>query len=130
MGTRIEHLAFNVADPVAMADWYIKNLGFIAVHRFGPPAYGQFLADAERRSMLELYHKAEVPLPEFGNIHEMALHLALAVDDVDELHSTLVNAGATPVSGPETIPSGDRMAIVRDPWGIAVQLCCRTDSMP
>ncbi len=41
----------------------------------------------------------------------------------------LVAAGATHVSGPEVVAGGDEVAMLRDPWGICVQLVKRAQPM-
>ncbi len=38
-------------------------------------------------------------------------------------------AGATLVSGPETAANGDGLAMLRDPWGVCLQLVKRTQPM-
>jgi glyoxylase I family protein len=30
---KIEHFAINVADPIAMADWYVSNMGMTIVRK-------------------------------------------------------------------------------------------------
>ncbi|MEO5822605.1 MAG: VOC family protein, partial [Vicinamibacteraceae bacterium] len=42
---RIEHVALNVADPRAMADWYVTHLGMRVVRRVEGPPHTRFLAD-------------------------------------------------------------------------------------
>jgi catechol 2,3-dioxygenase-like lactoylglutathione lyase family enzyme len=39
---RLEHLALQVPDPVAMADWYVKHPGYTVAKAGGPPGYGHF----------------------------------------------------------------------------------------
>lgn len=41
----------------------------------------------------------------------------------------LVNAGAALVGPPQTTSGGDRLAMLRDPWGLAMQLCRRATPM-
>ena len=43
---KIEHVAFQVADPAAMADWYVKHLGFRVRRSSDEPVVGRFIADA------------------------------------------------------------------------------------
>jgi catechol 2,3-dioxygenase-like lactoylglutathione lyase family enzyme len=53
---KIEHVAFNVADPVAMAQWYEKNLGMRTVRSGGPPVNARFVADASGSVLIEIYN--------------------------------------------------------------------------
>ena len=79
----IEHIGFNVADPVAAAEWYCKHLGMTIARQFGPPANGRFLADTRGKMMLEFYHNPKVAVPDYRNLHPISLHVALNVDDID-----------------------------------------------
>ena len=36
----VEHIALNVPDPVAMADWYLDHLGMKLARSGPPPANG------------------------------------------------------------------------------------------
>ena len=50
---KIEHVAWQVADPVAAADWYVAHLGMRIVRDGGAPANVRFLADETGRVLLE-----------------------------------------------------------------------------
>ena len=59
----------------------------------------------------------------------MLLHLAFQVDDIAATRSRLMRAGATAVGEIQSNDVGDEVAMLRDPWGIAVQLVKRRDRM-
>ena len=122
---RVEHIAFQVKDPVAVADWYVRNLGFRIARLAGGPAQTHFLADAAGAVMLELYANAAAPQPNYAAMHPLVLHVAFVVEDVAATHELLIKAGATSYSAPETVASGDQLAMLRDPFGLAIQLVCR-----
>ena len=63
---RIEHVAFNVTEPVAMAHWYTRHLGMRVVRISGPPWHAHFLVDAEDRSMIEIYYNSKAPVSPYG----------------------------------------------------------------
>ena len=42
----IEHFALNVADPVAIAAWYVQHLGFQVVRHVDNTTQTHFLADS------------------------------------------------------------------------------------
>jgi uncharacterized glyoxalase superfamily protein PhnB len=59
----------------------------------------------------------------------LALHLAFHVEDVSATRARLIKAGATPVGEVESNDVGDEVAMLRDPWGIPVQLVRRRERM-
>jgi glyoxylase I family protein len=121
----IEHIALNVADPVAAADWYTRHLGMRVVRR--PPGDTQthFLADAAGRVVLELYRQTKAPIPDYFAMDPMVLHIAFVVRDVSAERTRLVGAGAKAIGDVTRTDSGDQLAMLRDPWGLAVQLVKR-----
>ena len=58
----------------------------------------------------------------------LLLHIVFVCPDVDGTAKRLVEAGATLISGPEKL-NGDELAMLRDPWGLALQLCKRAEPM-
>ncbi|HUJ10202.1 MAG TPA: VOC family protein [Verrucomicrobiae bacterium] len=126
---KIEHVAFNVAEPVAVARWYIDHLGMQAARVFGPPTNTHFLADASGQSMIEIYNNPKAAVPDYRKIDPLVLHLAFAVEDVRATRQCLLQAGATPEGEVTVTDGGDDLAMVRDPWGFAVQLVKRRQPM-
>lgn len=59
----------------------------------------------------------------------LLLHIAFVCEDLAATTKRLVAAGATLVAGPELLPSGDELAMLRDPWGLAIQLAKRATPM-
>jgi glyoxylase I family protein len=125
----LEHLGLNHPDPVAAADWYGQNLGMKVTRKFGPPGHGHFLADARGQMLVEFYFNAAVPVTDFRAVNPMSLHLAFQVDDVATARARLLAAGATPESEVNTNDDGDKLAMLRDPWGMPVQLVKRVNAM-
>jgi catechol 2,3-dioxygenase-like lactoylglutathione lyase family enzyme len=129
LGMNLEHIGFNVVDPVGAAEWYCKNLGMTLARQFGPPANGRFLADKRGKMMLEFYHNAKVVVPDYRAIPPMAFHVALAVEDVAALRASLVQAGGAAEGEITVNDDGDVIAMVRDPWGLTLQLLKRAKPM-
>jgi glyoxylase I family protein len=127
---RIEHVAFNVAEPVAMAHWYTQHLQMRVVRISGPPWHAHFLVDAANQSMIEIYYNSKAPVPPYGTMDPLMLHLAFAVDDVRATRARLMQAGATAEGEVDTNPLGDDLAMLRDPWGFALQFVKRATPMP
>lgn len=122
---KIEHVALLVADPTAVAGWYEKHLGMRAVRKGDGPGFAHFLADSAGETVLEIYAGAPA-LPDYASMDPLLLHIAFATDDVDGTRSRLLAAGASAVGEAVTTPGGDRLAMLRDPWGLALQLACRS----
>jgi len=126
---RLEHVGLNVADPVKAAKWYVDNLG-MKVLREGPaPINARFLGDADGNMMLELYHNPPEAVPNYAAMDPLLLHIAFMVEDVEAMRSKLIAVGATAVGEVTTTPAGDKLAMLRDPWGLAIQFVHRADPM-
>jgi catechol 2,3-dioxygenase-like lactoylglutathione lyase family enzyme len=126
---RAEHIAFNVKDPAAVAQWYCVHLGMMIVRKSPPPANTHFIGDSSGNMMLELYHNADVPVLDFASISHMAMHLAFMVDSIQAMRDSLLAAGATLVEDVNQTPAGDRVLMMRDPWGLAIQFVKRISPM-
>ena len=121
---RLEHVALNVADPRAIADWYVAHLGMRIVRRVEGPPHTRFLADAAGATVLEIYENRDASVPDYAAMDPLELHLAFDSPDPDTDRDTLVQAGATALSDGR-LPDGSRLVMLRDPWGLALQLCAR-----
>lgn len=120
---KIEHLAFNVADPVAMAEWYVKNLG-LKVVRHLPQAFETHFLAADGGTVLEIYRNPPGQVPDYAAMDPLLFHVAFASADPEGDAARLVAAGATHV-GEVRPPDGSLLVMLRDPWGLALQLCRR-----
>lgn len=120
---KIEHIAYNVADPVAAADWYCTHLGLRVVRHLPEPVQCHFLADDES-TVLEIYCNPPDEVPPYADWNPLLLHLAFQSDDPAADARRLIDAGATPVTD-DTLPDGSHLVMLRDPWGLALQLCKR-----
>jgi len=126
---RLEHIGLNVADPVKAAQWYVENLGMKVLREGPPPINGRFLGDADGNMMLELYHNPPDTVPNYAAMDPLLLHVAFHVNDVEAIRSKLLAAGATAVGEVTTTEAGDKLAMLRDPWGLAIQFVRRADPM-
>jgi glyoxylase I family protein len=59
----------------------------------------------------------------------LLLHVAFVCDDIPATLERLMKAGAKLDSPLQTIPSGDQIAILRDPWSLPIQLARRQNPM-
>ncbi len=122
---KLEHVALNVEDPVGMARWWVENLEMQIVRAVNEPPYFHFIADKPGQSMLELYHNTSVEVPDYAAIDPFVFHIAFVVDDIEEVRDRLVAAGATTVGEITTMPTGDQLLFLRDPWHVPFQLVKR-----
>ncbi|MEI7700813.1 MAG: VOC family protein [Planctomycetia bacterium] len=126
---KIEHLALNVPDPLNMARWYVAHLGMKVKRRGMETPFVHFLADDSGTIMLELYGNPDAPALDFPATQPPALHLAFLSRDLVADVRRLTAAGATIVADVHTLPTGDTFAMLRDPWGLPVQLVRRKAPM-
>jgi glyoxylase I family protein len=126
---RIEHFAYAVKSPAESAQWYVDTFGFSIKRATDVPHVVRFLADISGEAMLEIYNNPKVQAPDYSSMDPLLLHVAFCCEDLPTSIDRLVSAGATLVSGPETTEAGDELAMFRDPWGLAIQLCKRANPM-
>jgi catechol 2,3-dioxygenase-like lactoylglutathione lyase family enzyme len=120
---KLEHIAFNVADPVAVAAWYGMHCGLRVVRHAPERNETHFLAD-DGSTVIEIYRNPPDQVPDYRSMNPLLFHLALASADPEADASRLIAAGAEQVE--ETwLPDGSHLVMLRDPWGLALQLCRR-----
>ena len=126
---KIEHFALQVPDPVAMADWYLKHLGFTVARSGGEPSHVRFLADSSGSVMLEIYRNPVASVPDYRKADPLLMHVAYSSQNPAADRDRLVQAGAAVVDELMTTPSGDAIVMLRDPWGVPIQLVKRAKPM-
>jgi len=126
---RIEHLAYQAEDPVAVAGWYVANAGLSVRRASGAPNYAHFLADSAGNVMIEIYNNPRVRTPDYRGMDPLLLHVAFCSESLEGDRDRLVAAGAEVVEDMTTTPAGDVLVMLRDPWGFAIQLVRRERAM-
>ena len=121
-----EHTALNVPDVDGAGRWYCQNLG-MQVLRSGESV--RYLADSTGRLVFEFYTNSNEKIPDYAQMAPATMHLAFYVSDMPGAAAKLTAAGATIFSDCETAESGDEMAMLRDPWGVPLQLMKRAEPM-
>lgn len=94
--------------------------------------FGHFLADDGDAVMLEFYRNPALPVPDYRAMHPMLLHLAFRPSSGEDLAAArirLLAAGATSEGDIQRNDNGDVVAMLRDPWGLPIQLVHRAESM-
>ncbi len=122
---RIEHIAINVKEPAEMTEWYCTNLGMKIVRDTGQAF---FLADESKNTILEIYNNPPDAVPDYASMDPLLFHIAFASDDIVADRKRLIEAGAKPI-GEVNSDNGDTFAVVRDPWGLPIQLVKRKKPM-
>ncbi len=125
---KLEHVCLFVSDPATVARWYTEHLGMRVVRCGGAPGHTHFLADSAGSTVLEIQTGA-LPVPDYAALDPNLLHLAFAADDVVATRRRLIAAGASAVGDVTRIASGDELAMLRDPWGLALQLARRVQPL-
>ena len=126
---RLEHVALQVSDPVAMAEWYVAHVGCSVARSGGEPSFARFLLDSSGSALIEIYRNPAAPVPDYRAMHPLLLHLAFISQDPAADRDRLVAAGAEIADDLAVTPAGDRLVMLRDPWNIPLQLVRRADPM-
>ncbi len=125
---KFEHFGINVPDAAAMAAWYVEHLHMQIVRSIPQAPHTHFLADATGRVVMEIYSNPSAPIPHYVDQDPLCLHVAFAVDDGAATRDYLIANGAALVSN-QTLDDGSLLVMLRDPWGVALQLCQRAAPM-
>lgn len=122
---KFEHFALNVPDTRTHARWYVEHLGFKVAREREAPPYTHFLTDDTARVIVELYSNPAQTMLDFATMHPLLFHIAVVASNAHAERLRLEEAGATLFSD-ETLPDGTRLVMLRDPWGVPLQLCQRS----
>lgn len=119
-----EHFALNVEQPIEVAKWYVDNLEMKIAKGSIEPPYAHFLADKTGRLVLEIYKNESADIIDLKSKHPLEFHFAFMVKNAEETKNRLLSLGATFVE--ELKPKdGSHLVMLRDPFGIPLQLCER-----
>jgi len=125
---KIEHFAINVEQPSAMSQWYVENLHMKIVSQQEQAPYATFLSDMSGRVMIEVYNNPPDHVPDYENMNPLTLHLAFVSTNPGKDKERLLQAGAYLVSE-DLLEDGSHLVMLRDPWGLSIQLCKRARPM-
>jgi lactoylglutathione lyase len=125
---RYLHTMVRVTDLEQSLDFYCNKLGLVEMRRYDSEK-GRFTLvflaapGDEERAMVELTYNWD---PENYGIGRAFGHLAYEVDDIYALCDKLMKAGVT-INRP---PRDGRMAFVRSPDNISIELLQKGDALP
>ncbi len=120
----IEHAAIASPNPEKLAQWYVDNLGFIINYQSKNATF----VKAPDGSMIEMIvSEGELARPRQKD--PGLRHLALAVDDFENVYARLKAAGATFLTEPVS-SKGNQVVFFTDPEGNILHLIQREQPMP
>ena len=120
-----EHIALNVKNVEDIKDWYVANVGLKVVSEQSQAPFMTFLEDSTGRVILELYHRPEEEITNFKTKHPLSFHMAFVSQNAEKDKTRLLDKGASYVEE-ITKEDGSHLVMLRDPWGMPLQLCHRT----
>ena len=123
MKAHFEHLAINVQDKDQVAQWYKDHLGAQVAREV--PGTMIFLKDDRGTVFLELFSNSSAPVQNWAEVHYLTFHLAFEAEDPRAKAEYLMNHGAT-LAEAFREAGGDQLIMLRDPFGIPLQLVKRT----
>jgi glyoxylase I family protein len=112
-----------------MARWYVVNCHMKVVLSLSEAPHTHFLADETGRTVMEIYSNPSAPVPDYASMPPLCFHCAFATDDPVTVKERLVSAGAAFIQE-HVLPDGSVIIGLRDPWGVPLQLCSRTQPLP
>jgi catechol-2,3-dioxygenase len=122
----IEHLGILVSQPLAMAEWYNKVVGFHTMFSKGNEEKAvAFLKVDSTGTMLELIKLPEIDSTASRLNHHLQFHIALKSEDPDSDAKYLMENGATLIEVCPVTLDGDYLIVLHDPWGNCIQLAKR-----
>lgn len=121
---KFEHYALNVPDAKVMAQWYVDHCEMTIAMSLPHEPFTHFLADSSGRVVIEIYTNEKAEIPDYFYQHPLIFHHAFAVDDPEKTKEKLLRVGASYVEKVE-LDDGSVLLMLRDPWGIPLQLCKR-----
>jgi len=114
-----EHIALNIRYPLDVCNWYVMNLGMKIIRQQNEAPFITFLGDSAGRICLEIYFNNREQIINFWDISPFQMHIAFAVDSLDELKEKLIEKNV--ILEVEKQDEMGRLCIFRDPWGIPIQ---------
>ncbi len=126
-GYTYDHIHLRTADPEATAEYYRTMFGAEIIESDQPD--GQKLIDLDINGLaifIARVSQGEDVLPGPSDPHLGLDHFGLRVDDLDEAAAELRRRGADFTMEPSTIRPGVKIAFVRAPDGVRIELLERS----
>jgi hypothetical protein len=105
-----------------------RILGCASFAPVPPPVNMRFLADSAGQTVIEIYNP-KASIPDYRQFDPLHIHIAFTTDDVAGIRQRLLAVGAAAEGEVSHLDNGDVLAMLRDPWGIPVQLVHRAQPL-
>lgn len=79
--------------------------------------------------MVEIYRNPAASIPDYKSADPLLMHLAYVSNELARDRDRLLQAGAVVVDDLTTTSAGDAIVMLRDPWGVPIQLVKRAKPM-
>jgi len=122
MNAHFEHLALNVQDKEKVAQWYQTHLGASIAREVSNNMI--FLKDDRGTVFLEIFSNTSAPVLNWSEVHYLTFHLAFETEEPKAKAEYLMSQGAS-LAEPYREAGGDQLIMLRDPFGIPLQLIKR-----
>lgn len=122
-----EHFALNINNIEEIVKWYVGNLGLKVVSEQKESSFMTFLADSSDRVVMELYYRPDEHITNFKTQHPLTFHVAFVSENAEQDKARLLGQGALFVEDVKK-EDGSLLVMLRDPWGMPLQLCQRTQA--
>ena len=126
---KLEHIGLIIEHPISTAEWWVANLGFEWIRKLGTDDGGAAFITDQQGTVIEFAKLEEVPSLDLNGLKFIQLHFAIECDDTVREAERLVKLGAVMVGeSPRNVYPNEKL-IIRDPWGICIQLINRQDKL-
>lgn len=126
---KLEHIGLCIQHPIAMAEWWVANLGFELIRKMGTDADGAAFIRDDQGTIIEFAKLHEVPCLDLNGLESIQLHFAIECHDPVQEAARLVEQGAVLIGESPRNAYPNEKIIVRDPWGACIQLINRKDKL-
>ena len=122
---KIEHIGLLSSAPIQMGHWYNKHLGFKIIIEDGTDAEGVIFIKDDSGTVIEIGNLSGISPVEFRSHHPLSIHLAVECSSPENKAKCLVEAGAELIGESLKNAYKGEKILVRDPWGLTIQLINR-----
>jgi len=125
MSIKFNHLHLKARDPEQTADWYGRAFGLTVTEKVKRPAGDLFLMCKMTDGttvVISGEKTGETLRPGDAGSHLGLEHFAVATEDFDRDLAHLKSLGASLLDGPFTTPTGIRIAFIKAPDDVRIEL--------
>ena len=125
MAYEFDHVHLKAVDPGAAADWYVRAFDFKiisdAVRLWGDRFLRCQTPDGTVVNISGARTDEKMGDSD-GSAHWGLEHFGMKVDDIDSEIGRLTGLGAQLMEGPVSVPNGPRIAFIKAPGGVRIEL--------